>query len=96
MQGIRPSVGTGSVTSSSAIEQQSHPDYVAREWRGSKLPAVLAGDVAAAGISATLISPIITAIDRLVLPPSHMYHAKNLIELWLRTRLQASSHCFLL
>jgi hypothetical protein len=36
------------------------------EWVNSKSPAVLAGDVAAAGISATLISPLITAIDRSV------------------------------
>jgi hypothetical protein len=37
-----------------------------RQWISSKLPAVFAGDVAAAGISATLISPLITAIDRSV------------------------------
>lgn len=30
------------------------------------IPAVLAGDIAAATISATLISPLITAIDRSV------------------------------
>ncbi|KAF2830231.1 hypothetical protein CC86DRAFT_286036 [Ophiobolus disseminans] len=35
-------------------------------WKGSKLPATLAGDIAAAGISASLISPLITAIDRAV------------------------------
>jgi hypothetical protein len=34
------------------------------EFRGSRLPAILAGDVAAATLSATAISPIITAIDR--------------------------------
>jgi hypothetical protein len=34
------------------------------DWKGIKLPAVLAGDVAAAGVAATLISPVITAIDR--------------------------------
>jgi hypothetical protein len=34
------------------------------DWKGIKLPAVLVGDVAAAGIAATLISPVITAIDR--------------------------------
>jgi hypothetical protein len=35
-------------------------------WLSNKLPAVLVGDVAAAGISASLISPVITAIDRFV------------------------------
>jgi hypothetical protein len=33
-------------------------------WKKSQLPAVLAGDIAAATISATVISPILTAIDR--------------------------------
>ncbi|KAH7398742.1 hypothetical protein DE146DRAFT_718659 [Phaeosphaeria sp. MPI-PUGE-AT-0046c] len=47
--------------------QQLPVQYVAGEWRSSRLPAVLAGDIAAAGISATFISPLITAIDRSVL-----------------------------
>jgi hypothetical protein len=49
------------------MEQQQLKERVFNgEWVNSKLPAVLAGDVAAAGISATLISPLITAIDRSV------------------------------
>jgi hypothetical protein len=46
--------------------RQLPAQHFAEEWKGSKLPAELAGDVAAAGISATLISPLITAIDRSV------------------------------
>lgn len=35
-------------------------------WQGTHLATVLAGDIAAATISATVISPLITAIDRAV------------------------------
>ncbi|KAG9196965.1 hypothetical protein G6514_002728 [Epicoccum nigrum] len=35
-------------------------------WRGSTLPGQLAGDLGAAAVSATLISPVLTAIDRAV------------------------------
>jgi len=45
---------------------QLHTSQFEGHWKGSGLPAVLAGDVAAAGVSATLISPLITAIDRYV------------------------------
>jgi hypothetical protein len=49
------------------MEQQQLKESVFNgKWVNSKLLAVLAGDVAAAGISATLISPLITAIDRSV------------------------------
>jgi hypothetical protein len=47
-----------------ALTQQLQFDHVDRVWKINKLPAVLAGDVVAAAISATLISPVITAIDR--------------------------------
>jgi hypothetical protein len=33
-------------------------------WKGSTLPGQLAGDLGAAAVSATLISPVLTAIDR--------------------------------
>lgn len=36
-------------------------------WKSPALPGTLAGDISAAAISATLISPVITAIDRFVL-----------------------------
>jgi hypothetical protein len=48
------------------MAQQLQTTYTNGEWKSSKLPAVLAGDIAAAGISASLISPLITAIDRYV------------------------------
>ncbi|KAJ4988789.1 hypothetical protein SVAN01_05766 [Stagonosporopsis vannaccii] len=35
-------------------------------WKGSTLPGQLAGDLTAAAVSATLISPVLTAIDRAV------------------------------
>ncbi|KAJ5029049.1 fad-linked oxidoreductase [Bipolaris maydis] len=44
------------------VETQS----ITRGWRNSRLPSYLAGDVSAAFLSATLISPILTAIDRAV------------------------------
>ncbi|KAF1851669.1 uncharacterized protein K460DRAFT_391902 [Cucurbitaria berberidis CBS 394.84] len=47
-------------------QQQLQSNIVNGDWRGSKLPGILAGDVAAAAISATAISPLITAIDRAV------------------------------
>ncbi|KAF2446558.1 hypothetical protein P171DRAFT_512329 [Karstenula rhodostoma CBS 690.94] len=37
-----------------------------RGWRNHQIPGYLAGDVSAAFLSATLISPILTAIDRAV------------------------------
>ncbi|KAJ4302917.1 hypothetical protein N0V90_001808 [Kalmusia sp. IMI 367209] len=37
-----------------------------RGWKGKTLPGYLAGDVSAAFLSATLISPVLTAIDRAV------------------------------
>ena len=43
-----------------------HTSQFEGHWKGIDLPTVLAGDVAAAGLSATLISPLITAIDRYV------------------------------
>jgi hypothetical protein len=49
-----------------AMLQQLQPNQLSGKWTSSKLPVVLAGDVAAAGISASLISPVITAIDRFV------------------------------
>jgi hypothetical protein len=51
-------------------------------WPSNKLPAVLVGDVAAAGISASLISPVITAIDRFVciLPEIWTIWTKSVIE----------------
>ncbi|OAG09225.1 uncharacterized protein CC84DRAFT_1202024 [Paraphaeosphaeria sporulosa] len=44
------------------VEKQSFN----RGWRSYQLPGYLAGDVSAAFLSATLISPILTAIDRAV------------------------------
>ncbi|KAH8730552.1 hypothetical protein GQ44DRAFT_606517 [Phaeosphaeriaceae sp. PMI808] len=41
-------------------------NYLKGDLRGSKLPAVLIGDIAAAGIAASLVSPLIAAIDRAV------------------------------
>jgi hypothetical protein len=38
--------------------------HLESRWKDSKLPVVLIRDVAAAAISATAISPILTAIDR--------------------------------
>jgi hypothetical protein len=48
------------------MSQQLRDSTLDEKWRTSKLPGHLAGDIAAAGISATLVSPLITAIDRLV------------------------------
>lgn len=48
------------------MSQHLVPNGVYTECKGGKLPAVLAGDVAAATISATAISPILTVIDRKV------------------------------
>jgi hypothetical protein len=48
------------------MAQQLQNNTFDGQWRKSKLPGLLAGDIAAAGISATLVSPLITAIDRLV------------------------------
>jgi hypothetical protein len=48
------------------MAQQLRNNIFDEQWRTSKLPGLLTGDIAAAGISATLVSPLITAIDRLV------------------------------
>jgi len=39
-------------------------DNLSRNWEGWHLPKLLVGDASAAFLSATAISPIITAIDR--------------------------------
>ncbi|KAF1943152.1 hypothetical protein EJ02DRAFT_401189 [Clathrospora elynae] len=48
------------------MSQQLVSSSLSQDWKGCKLPGVLLGDVTAATISATAISPIITAIDRAV------------------------------
>jgi len=47
-----------------AQELRSNP--LEGNWTLGHLPGVLVGDVAAAAISATAVSPLITAIDRYV------------------------------
>jgi hypothetical protein len=58
-----------------AVSQNLQNDQLIDHWLNNKLPAVLAGDIAAAAISASLISPAITAIDRFVhvVPKSGLY-----------------------
>lgn len=46
------------------MTQQLQSSRLYGDWTSSKLPGVLAGDIAAATLSATAISPVITAIDR--------------------------------
>jgi hypothetical protein len=49
------------------MTQQLAPERPKLAWRGRKgsaLPGQLAGDLGAATVSATLISPVLTAIDR--------------------------------
>ena len=51
----------------SAMSQQVAPQRPDFGWglgTGGTLPGQLAGDVGAAAVSATLISPVLTAIDR--------------------------------
>ncbi|KAH7361194.1 hypothetical protein BKA66DRAFT_444765 [Pyrenochaeta sp. MPI-SDFR-AT-0127] len=48
------------------MTQQLQSSRFDGDWTNSTLPGVLAGDVGAATISATAISPVITAIDRAV------------------------------
>lgn len=48
------------------MSQQLQGAFFDSRQQDLTLPAVLAGDIAAATISATLISPLITAIDRSV------------------------------
>ncbi|KAH7075946.1 hypothetical protein BKA63DRAFT_311309 [Paraphoma chrysanthemicola] len=48
------------------MAQELQEITIDQRWRSSKLPGLLAGDIAAAGISATFVSPLITAIDRAV------------------------------
>ncbi|KAH6618719.1 hypothetical protein C7974DRAFT_35987 [Boeremia exigua] len=53
----------------SSMTQQLAPEHTKfgwGGWRGSTLPAQLTGDLGAAAVSATLISPVLTAIDRAV------------------------------
>jgi hypothetical protein len=50
-----------------SMTQQGAPERSGLAWRGwdkSALPGQLAGDIGAAAVSATLISPVLTAIDR--------------------------------
>lgn len=51
---------------SSMTEQiaPERPRFAWGKWKGSTLPGQLAGDLGAAAVSATLISPVLTAIDR--------------------------------
>ena len=46
------------------MTQQLQVSNFEEDWKLDHLPGVLAGDIAAATISATAISPLITAIDR--------------------------------
>lgn len=55
------------------MTQQFQSSVLNGDWSSSKLPGVLAGDIAAATISATAISPVITAIDRFVLRDMKRY-----------------------
>ncbi|KAF2850964.1 hypothetical protein T440DRAFT_507663 [Plenodomus tracheiphilus IPT5] len=48
------------------MTQRLHATSIRGEWQGAHLAGVLAGDVAAATIAASAVSPIITAIDRAV------------------------------
>lgn len=48
------------------MTQSFQQTLLEKDWRFSRLPVVLAGDITAAAISATAISPLITAIDRYV------------------------------
>jgi hypothetical protein len=69
------------------MTQQLKSEWV-REWSPSTLPSILAGDVCAAGISATLVAPVITAIDRAVVENAASPHRPLLPTL--RTHLACS------
>ena len=46
------------------MDQQLLPTRLEKGWDSSALPAELAVDLGAAAVSATIISPILTVIDR--------------------------------
>ncbi|CAO2651313.1 Nn.00g096100.m01.CDS01 [Neocucurbitaria sp. VM-36] len=79
------------------MTQQLQSNSINGDWRSSKLPGVLAGDLAAAVISATTISPLITVIDSrkcCFKQPASLIHAEKSHPLILPSRLFSAAKPF--